>query len=203
MVNSMEVVIKCTVDQIEKMTPVTLNVPSGNSLTGGVQIQVPQVSSWRLHERFRWPHDQVLLISRGMVAMPGLRAESTNPLSLDDTVRTGSSGRPADSGLQGGTGRVGRRRGGGGSSRPRELSRPLLELGRILRLGLSLFRGVDFPSAIVPLTHVRQDALRHFVSVSTSVDRVTRIQAWWAMTRTVGRSAQGSTVWGAIGAWLD
>ncbi len=78
---SMEVVIKCTADQIEKMTPVTLNVPGGNTLLGGVQIQVPQVSSWRLHERFRWPTDQVLLISRGMVAMPGLRAETTNPLT--------------------------------------------------------------------------------------------------------------------------
>jgi hypothetical protein len=78
---TMEVVIKCQVDQIEKMTPVTLKLPGSNSLLGGAQIQVPQVSSWRLYERFRWPCDEVLLISRGMVAMPGLRAEATSPLS--------------------------------------------------------------------------------------------------------------------------
>jgi hypothetical protein len=78
---AMEVVIKCHVDQIEKMTPVTIKLPGSNSLIGGAQIQVPQVASWRLYERFRWPSDQVLVITRGLVAMPGLRAEATNPLS--------------------------------------------------------------------------------------------------------------------------
>ena len=36
-----------------------------------LQIQVPQTSSWRLHERFHWPADEVLLISCGVVASPG------------------------------------------------------------------------------------------------------------------------------------
>jgi hypothetical protein len=79
--SSMEVVIKCQADQIERMTPVSLDMPAGNSLFGRLQIQVPQVSSWRVHERFRWPTDQVLVISRGMVAMPGLQTESSLPLT--------------------------------------------------------------------------------------------------------------------------
>jgi hypothetical protein len=73
----MEVVVKCQADQIERMTPVSLDVPTGNTLFGRVQIEVPQVSSWRVHERFRWPPDQVLVISRGMVAMPGLHADNS------------------------------------------------------------------------------------------------------------------------------
>ena len=43
------------------------------SLAGGLQrveIQVPQIVSWRLHERFRWPTNQVLLLSCGVVATP-------------------------------------------------------------------------------------------------------------------------------------
>jgi hypothetical protein len=35
-----------------------------------VQIQVPQVASWRLSERFRWPSKEVLLLSCGVVATP-------------------------------------------------------------------------------------------------------------------------------------
>ena len=34
------------------------------------QIQVPQLASWRLHERFRWPADEVLILSCGVVASP-------------------------------------------------------------------------------------------------------------------------------------
>jgi hypothetical protein len=34
------------------------------------QVQVPQLVSWRLNERFRWPTDQVLLLSCGVVASP-------------------------------------------------------------------------------------------------------------------------------------
>lgn len=41
---------------------------TGQAYTG--QINVPQVASWRLHERFRWPADEVLLLSCGVVAAP-------------------------------------------------------------------------------------------------------------------------------------
>jgi hypothetical protein len=35
-----------------------------------MSIQVPQLVSWRLHERFRWPSDHVLILSCGVVATP-------------------------------------------------------------------------------------------------------------------------------------
>jgi hypothetical protein len=41
---------------------------------------VPQLVSWRLHERFRWPSDQVLLLSCGVVASP--TAEKASPLGI-------------------------------------------------------------------------------------------------------------------------
>ena len=78
--NSIDAVIKCQIDQIEKLVPVAVDVPS---MAGGmqrVQIQVPQVVSWRLHERFRWPTNQVLLLGCGVVATP--TGERTGPLGL-------------------------------------------------------------------------------------------------------------------------
>ena len=62
---SVEVAIKADVDQVESLTPV--KVPVGGS---NVDLNVPKVISWRLHERFRWPADQVLLVSSGVVADP-------------------------------------------------------------------------------------------------------------------------------------
>lgn len=62
---SVEVAIKADVDQVESLTPV--KVPVGGT---NVDLNVPKVISWRLHERFRWPSDQVLLVSSGVVADP-------------------------------------------------------------------------------------------------------------------------------------
>ena len=67
---TVDAVIKCNIDQIEKLLPVTVEVPSLPGQTQRVQTQVPQMVSWRLHERFRWPTDQVLLLSCGVVATP-------------------------------------------------------------------------------------------------------------------------------------
>ncbi len=87
---SLDVVLKCHIDQLEKLVPVTMEIPvPGGAIPGGgvagsnvqrVQIQVPQVVSWRLHERFRWPADQVLLLSCGVVASP--TGEKTSPLGI-------------------------------------------------------------------------------------------------------------------------
>ncbi len=77
---TIDAVIKCHIDQVEKLLPVSIDVPS---LAGGmqrVQIQVPQVVSWRLHERFRWPTDQVLVLGCGVVASP--TGEKLGPLGL-------------------------------------------------------------------------------------------------------------------------
>lgn len=78
--NTIDAVIKCQIDQIEKLVPVPVDVPS---LAGGMQrveIQVPQVVSWRLHERFRWPANQALLLTCGVVASP--TGERSNPLGI-------------------------------------------------------------------------------------------------------------------------
>ena len=68
--DTVDAVIKCHVDQVEKLVPITIAVPSLGAQPTNVQIQIPQLTSWQLHERFRWPTDQVLLLSRGVVAAP-------------------------------------------------------------------------------------------------------------------------------------
>lgn len=67
---TIEAVIKCSVDQIERFTSLQNNTVDQFGLHRRSQIQVPQISSWRLHERFSWPKDEVLLVSRGLVATP-------------------------------------------------------------------------------------------------------------------------------------
>lgn len=66
----MEVAIKCNIDQVERLVPVTFDVPIAGQIQK-TEIQVPQLVSWRLHERLRWNADQVLLLSCGVVASPG------------------------------------------------------------------------------------------------------------------------------------
>ena len=66
---AIEVAIKCDVDQVETLTPIKIPVGVGNSVQS-VDINIPELISWRLHERFRWPSDQVLLLSCGVVADP-------------------------------------------------------------------------------------------------------------------------------------
>ncbi len=62
--------IKCEIDQVEKMVPVPLDVPAGVAPRQRTKIEVPQMSHFRFHERFRWPVEQVLLVGFGMVALP-------------------------------------------------------------------------------------------------------------------------------------
>lgn len=73
--------VKCNIDQIERLVPLTLDVPVGGQVQK-VQIQVPQLVSWRFHERFRWPSDQVLLLSCGVIASPTGQPASGNPLAM-------------------------------------------------------------------------------------------------------------------------
>lgn len=68
---TMDAVIRCGVDQIEGFTPLWVEGTDQFGVRQRTQLQIPQISSWRLHERFRWPTDEVLLISRGLVATPG------------------------------------------------------------------------------------------------------------------------------------
>lgn len=67
---SIDLVIKCHIDQVERFSGVTLDLPLPGGQMHSGQIQVPQLASWRLHERFRWPADEVLILSCGVVASP-------------------------------------------------------------------------------------------------------------------------------------
>jgi hypothetical protein len=68
---TIDAVLKCNVDQVEKLVSVGVDLPGLNGQLQRAEIQVPQLVSWRLHERFRWPTNQVLLLSCGVIASPG------------------------------------------------------------------------------------------------------------------------------------
>ena len=68
---TIEAMIHCDVDQVEKLTTVKVPVPYRvGAAAEKMHLQIPQIVSWRLKERFRWPADQVLLLSCGVVANP-------------------------------------------------------------------------------------------------------------------------------------
>ena len=67
---TVDAVVKLRLNQIEKMVPVTLDVPTQAVPNQQTQIEVPQLTMCDLHERFHWPIDQVLLLSMGVVATP-------------------------------------------------------------------------------------------------------------------------------------
>jgi len=73
---TVDAVIKLRLTQVEKMISVKLEVPSAVAQNQRTECQVPQMTMVQLHERFRWPTDQVLLLSMGVVAKPG--AEKPN-----------------------------------------------------------------------------------------------------------------------------
>jgi hypothetical protein len=65
---AVEAVLRCRIDQIERMVPVVLNVPAADRQPA--QIEVPQMSAVRVGERFRWPLNQVLVVGLGLVPWP-------------------------------------------------------------------------------------------------------------------------------------
>lgn len=91
---SLDCVIKAQIDQVDKLKHVPLDLPLPNNQVHRTKIDVPQVVSWRLHERFRWPSDMVLLLSCGVVASPE-RSQTTVPL-LNLEMLTGSTAGRAD-----------------------------------------------------------------------------------------------------------
>lgn len=76
---TVDAIVKLRLTQVEKMVPVVLEVPTAVAPRQRTQIEVPQITMADLHERFRWPVDQVLLLSLGVVASPAPRAG--NPLT--------------------------------------------------------------------------------------------------------------------------
>ncbi len=91
---TIDCIIKAQIDQVDKLNKVDLELPLPNNQVHRTQIDVPQVVSWRLHERFRWPSDMVLLLSCGVVASPE-RAQSSIPM-LNMSMLTGTTAGRAD-----------------------------------------------------------------------------------------------------------
>ena len=65
-----DAVIKCNIDQLERLVKVAIPISTPGAQRQQAEIQVPQISHFGLHERFRWPSDQVMLIGLGVVATP-------------------------------------------------------------------------------------------------------------------------------------
>ena len=91
---SIDCLIKASIDQVDQLNPVELDLPLPNAQTHRTKIDVPQVVSWRLHERFRWPSDMILLLSCGVVASPEREQSSIPLLNLD--MLTGTTAGRAD-----------------------------------------------------------------------------------------------------------
>lgn len=87
-------VIEADIDQVDKLNPVDLLLPVQGGQAYRGRIEVPQLVSWRLKERFRWPSDMVLLLSCGVVAHPEGQGMSIPLLNLD--ALTGNTSGRAD-----------------------------------------------------------------------------------------------------------
>ncbi|MGV3483973.1 MAG: hypothetical protein ACO1RT_06115, partial [Planctomycetaceae bacterium] len=85
---TIDCVIKANIDQVDKLVPVDLDLPLPSGEMYRARIEVPQVVSWRLNERFRWPTDMVLLLSCGVVASPERPTSSIPLLNLNSLTGT-------------------------------------------------------------------------------------------------------------------
>ena len=63
-----------------------MDVPGTTVQRQTVQVQVPQMVTWRLHERFRWPTEEVLVLSCGVVATP--TSERSTMLGIPNLLAT-------------------------------------------------------------------------------------------------------------------
>ena len=90
----LDCIIEAEIDQVDRLNPVDLELPLPNNEVYRARIDVPQVVSWRLNERFRWPADMVLLLSCGVVASPE-REQSAVPI-LNMNMFTGTTAGRAD-----------------------------------------------------------------------------------------------------------
>ncbi|NIP85847.1 MAG: hypothetical protein GTO03_09915 [Planctomycetales bacterium] len=78
---TIDAMLKCNIRQVERLVPVRLESPS--TFPQGRQwynVEIPQVVSSQFHERFRWPKENVLLVSLGVVPRPGPQASLKLPL---------------------------------------------------------------------------------------------------------------------------
>jgi len=75
---AVEAVVRCRIDQLERMAQVSLASPVNQQR---VQVEVPQVAAVRVGERFRWPANQTLFIGLGLVPWP-VPAQNVAAVSL-------------------------------------------------------------------------------------------------------------------------
>ena len=75
---AVEAVVRCRIDQLERLAQVSLASPVNQQR---VQVEVPQVAAVRVGERFRWPANQTLLIGLGLVPWP-VPAQNVSAVSL-------------------------------------------------------------------------------------------------------------------------
>lgn len=80
-IETIDMVIKCQIDQIDHLIPVSVDIPGAGAAKQSLRIEVPQLVSWRLHERFRWDSGKVLLLSCGVVASPDETPTTSRPFS--------------------------------------------------------------------------------------------------------------------------
>ncbi len=72
-----DVMLKIDIQQIERMFPVTVLIPTQDNPRARHTLETPQVSTMRVDELIRWPKDRVLLIDLGTRPLPdGSGAES-------------------------------------------------------------------------------------------------------------------------------
>jgi hypothetical protein len=67
---SIDAVVKCNIDQVEKLNSVMLDVPTPAAPRQRTEIQVPEMNTIHFAEKFHWPTDMVLLIGFGVVPTP-------------------------------------------------------------------------------------------------------------------------------------
>ncbi len=67
---TVDAVIRCNIDQLERLVPVMLDVANPVNPRQRTKIEVPQITHCGLHEKFRWPTDQVLIVGLGVVPTP-------------------------------------------------------------------------------------------------------------------------------------
>ena len=67
---SIEACVQFEVEQVEKLDKVKVSVPDSIGNPVQLNLQIPQLVSRQLKERFRWPADEVLLLSCGVIADP-------------------------------------------------------------------------------------------------------------------------------------
>lgn len=71
-----DAIIKMDVVQVEKMMASTVDMPTTTNPRQRVQIESPQVATFKVDEQLRWPKDKVLLLDLGTIPLPKQNQES-------------------------------------------------------------------------------------------------------------------------------